>query len=376
MQRYVDARQLAGIQSLIYRRGAVVHHECVGMADIAAKRPMTPDAIFRIYSMTKPITSVAALMLMEEGLLRLSDPLSRYVPVFKQMKVLDYAPGGVAFVPAQREITLHDLITHTAGLSYGFDDNLLDRMYREQMWAKLEADPTIPLSEMIEQVAALPLAYHPGTCYRYSVATDVLGYVIEVISGMRFDDFLRERIFVPLEMADTDFYVPPKKLDRLAACYQPSADTGLEAFEPGGPLNYRVIPGAPSGGGGLVSTMGDYLRFTRMLLNKGELDGVRLLGRRTVEWMTVNHLPPGVLLNNDPACGTGFGLGVSVRLDAGRCTELASVGEYGWSGAANTNFWIDPPEELIGVLMLQFMPSDTYPVVADFRNLAYQALVA
>jgi CubicO group peptidase (beta-lactamase class C family) len=376
MQRYVDAKQLAGVQTLIYRRGAIVHQECVGMADIAAHKPMTADAIFRIYSMTKPITSVAVLMLLEEGRLRLDDPLSRYVPAFKAMKVLDATPGsGVTLVPAAREITLHDLLTHTAGLSYGFDDNLLDRMYGEQMWAKVAADPTAPLSVLVEQIAALPLAYHPGTQYRYSIATDVLGYVIEVVSGMRFDDFLRERIFTPLGMPDTDFYVPYVNLNRLAACYQPNAETGLEAFEPGGPLNYRVIPGAPSGGGGLVSTMADYLRFGRMLLNKGELDGVRLLGRKTVEWMTVNHLPPGVHRDNDPVRRLGFGLGVGVWLDPGRAMEPVSAGAYGWGGAANTEFWADPQEELIGILMTQFMPYGAYPVVSDFHNLAYQALV-
>jgi CubicO group peptidase (beta-lactamase class C family) len=374
MQRYVDERKLAGIQSLISRHGKVVHFESVGMADMGKSAPMSEGAIFRIYSMTKPITSVAVLMLMEESLLRIGDPISAYIPAFKEMKVLDYTPGSAGKqIPAVREITIHDLLTHTSGLSYGFEeDALIDQMYGQHIWSQMEQHPDWTLADWIGEVTKLPLAYQPGTRYRYSMATDVLGYLVQVVSGMPFDQFLAERIFKPLGMPDTGFHVPPARLERFAACYQPCPENGLKAFEPG---NYYQPPAAPSGGGGLVSTTADYFRFCRMLLNKGELDSARLLGRKTVEWMTVNHLPPGIYLNNDPNCGVGFGLGVSVTLDPGRQMTLESVGTYGWGGAANTNFWIDPREGVVGILMLQYMPSETYPVVADFRNLAYQAMV-
>ncbi len=374
MQRYVDARQLAGIQTFIARKGQVVHSDCVGMADMASRMPMTADTILRIYSMTKPITSVAVLMLMEEGLLRVGDSLSRYIPAFKEMKVLDGASGsGMRTVPANREITLHDLLTHTSGLGYGIFDDLLEQMYQQHLWAWVAAHPMAPLAELVEVVATLPLAHQPGTRFRYSIATDVLGYVVQVVSGLPFEVFLKERIFAPLGMPDTAFYVPAEELGRFAACYEPCPDNGLRPLEPGGPMNYRVPPGAPSGGGGLVSTTRDYFRFCQMLLNKGELDGVRLLGRKTVEWMTVNHLPDGVFSFDNP--WEGFGLGVSVLLNPGKQPMIGTTGAYGWGGAANTNFWIDPVEELIGILMLQFMPSDTYPVASEFRNLTYQALV-
>ncbi len=376
MQRYVDAGQLAGIQGLVSRRGQVAWFDSVGMADIAAARPMTEDAIFRIYSMSKPITSVALLMLLEEGRLQLSDPLARYIPAFAEVKVLACdAEGSPRTVPANRQITLHDLMTHTAGLSYGFGDDVLDQKYQREMWGALLQKPDADMAEWMEVIATMPLAFQPGARFRYSVATDVLGAVVQVVSGLPFEDFLAQRIFAPLGMTDTAFYVKPEMLDRLAACYRTDAEGKLEAFEPDGPTSYRTPPSAPSGGGGLVSTTGDYFRFCRMLLNRGELDGVRLLGRKTVEWMTTNHLPPGVYLDNNPAGGAGFGLGVLVVSDAGRRETLGTRGIYGWGGMATTNFWIDPVEEIIGILMLQFVPGEIYSVVDDFRNLAYQALV-
>ena len=373
MQRYVDENKLAGISTLIARRGKVVHFEKFGMADIEAGLPMADDTLFRIYSMTKPITSVAVLMLLEEGYFRLSDPVADYLPEFKESKVLDH---GGNLVKPMRPMTIRDLLTHTAGLSYGFDENfILDQFYQQQMWGVMEANPTMTLAEWMGIIAGLPLAYHPGTRYRYSVATDVLGYLVQVVAGMPFADFLQERIFAPLGMVDTHFTVPPEKVARFAANYGPQAGGGLTVIDPLQNSRFIRPTQRPSGGGGLLSTSGDYLRFTQLLLNQGTLDGVRLLGRKTVELMTTNHLPDGIYLDNDPTTGTGFGLGVSVLMDLGKGQTLGSVGNYGWGGAANTNFWIDPQEGLIGILMTQFMPSGTYPVTPDFRILTYQALV-
>jgi CubicO group peptidase (beta-lactamase class C family) len=375
MQRYVDEKKLAGVITLVARRGAVVHLGKCGMADIEAGKPMQLDTIFRIYSMTKPITSTAVLMLMEEGRLRLADPIAQYIPGFKDVKVLDSAPGsGVRQVSADRPITIRDLLTHTAGLSYGSEDIYIDELYRRHVWEPMAANPDWTLADWIGAVAKLPLASQPGTRFRYSVATDVLGYLVQVISGMPFEAFLEQRIFEPLAMSDTDFWVPPQKVERFAANYGPDADAGSKVIDPPATSHYTRPSKAPSGGGGLVSTTTDYLRFAQMLLNKGELEGVRLLGRKSIELMTTNHLPDGVYCFDDPS--SGFGLGVSVLMDLGKSQMLGSVGNFGWGGAANTNFWVDPQEELLGILMLQFMPMDTYPIITDFRNLTYQALVA
>lgn len=372
MQRYVDEQKLAGISTLIARRGKVVHFEKFGMANIEAGTPMAEDTIFRIYSMTKPITSAAVLMLLEEGYFRLNDPVANYLPEFKDVKVLD----NTNLVKPARPMTIRNLLTHTAGLSYGFDENYhLDHLYYQQVWGPADNNPNLTLAEWVGSIANLPLAYHPGTRYRYSVATDVLGHLVQVVSGMPFADFLQKQIFAPLGMVDTFFTVPPEKVARFAANYGPKEGGGLEVIDAPQSSRYIRPTQRPSGGGGLLSTTGDYLRFTQMLLNGGELEGVRLLGRKTVELMTTNHLPDGIYVDNDPTTGLGFGLGVSVLLDLGKGQTLGSVGNYGWGGAANTNFWIDPKEELIGILMLQFMPSGTYPVTPDFRLLTYQALV-
>jgi CubicO group peptidase (beta-lactamase class C family) len=376
MQRYVDEQKLAGVVTLVARRGQAVHLEKFGMADIEAGAPMELDTLFRIYSMTKPITSAAVLMLFEAGRFRLTDLVGDYIPAFRNVKVLDYTPGvALRTVEPIRPVTIHDLLTHTAGLSYGFDQDLYtDELYRK-LWQTLDTDPSFTLADWVEEIAKLPLVHQPGTRYRYSTATDVLGYLVQVVSGLPFETFLQERIFAPLGMNDTAFYAPEEKLQRLAANYGPDEQGGLKVIDAPKTSKYARPTMRPSGGGGLISTAGDYVRFAQLLLNKGELDGVRLLGRKTVELMTTHALPAGVYLDNDPASGVGFGLGVSVLLDVGRGKMLGSVGNYGWGGAANTNFWIDPQEQLIGILMTQFMPSNTYPVTADFRISVYQALV-
>ncbi len=375
MQRYVDDKKLAGIVTLIARRGQLAHFEKFGWADMENNRPIELDTIFRIYSMTKPITSVAVLMLLEEGRLHIADPVSRYIPAFKNVRVLDNTAGsGVRFIAPTREINLRDLLTHTAGLSYGFEENVyIDELYRK-VWAEMEKNADLTLQEFIERIAKFPLAFQPGTAFRYSVATDVLGYLVQVVSGMPFEDFLKQRILDPLGMADTAFHVPPDKLDHFCANYGPAEQGGLKVIDPVNSPQYTRPSKCPSGGGGLVSTATDYWRFAQMLLNGGELDGARLLGRKTVEFMLANHLPPHVHPFDEAAFG--FGLGGNVLLDVGKSPMLGSVGTFGWGGAANTNFWIDRQEQLIGVLMLQFMPSDTHPVKSDFRNLTYQALVA
>ncbi len=377
MRRYVDEQKIAGIVTLVARRGKIVHFEQVGMANIEAGQPMAADTIFRIYSMTKPITSVAVLMLLEEGHFRLADPVADYLSAFKAIKVLERLPeGGERLVDAERPITIHHLLTHTAGLSYGWDElETTDAQY-QALWHELDTNPAFTLQEWLETLAKIPLLFQPGTRYGYSMATDVLGGLVQAVSGIPFDEFLRERIFAALGMDDTAFDAPPEKLSRFAANYGPREESGLKVIDAPQSSRYAQPTRHPSGGGGLVSTTGDYLRFAQMLLNRGELDGVRLLGRKTVELMTTNALPAGVYLNNDPTRGASFGLGVSLLEDVGKVQQLGSVGNYGWGGAANTNFWVDPKEELIGIIMLQFMPSDTYPVVVDFRNLTYQALVA
>jgi CubicO group peptidase (beta-lactamase class C family) len=370
MQRYVDEGQLAGIVSLVARRGSIVFWDAYGMQEIETQRPMCTDTLFRIYSMTKPIVSSAVLMLFEEGRFLLSDPVSRFIPGFKDVKVMQ----GSDLVAYHREVTIRDLLTHTSGLSYGFDDNsVIDDMIRKQVWAKTDKNPDLPLEEFIRNLLNVPLAFQPGTQYRYSLATDVLGYLVQVVSGMPLGDFLRQRIFEPLGMVDTGFFVPESKVKRFAATYGPSKDGNLPVVDASAASNYLRAGRMQSGGGGLVSTAPDYVRFAQMLLNGGELGGERLLGRKTVELMTMNHLPQGVYSFGNP--WEGFGLGVSVLLDVAAGQWLGSAGNYGWSGAAGTNFWVDPREEMIGILMLQVMPSNTIQASPDFRMAAYQALV-
>lgn len=376
MQRYVDEGKYAGIVSLIARKGKVAYFEQVGLMNIAQKKPMRLDTIFRIYSMTKPITSAAAMMLLEEGAFRLYDPVSAYIPAFKELKVIAHkAPDGLKLEDARREVNIHDLFTHTAGLSYGFDESdPLDKLYVERLWGKLQKNPDVTLAEMVDALTELPLAHQPGTAFRYSFSIDVLGRLIEVLSGKPLDMFLKERIFDPLGMVDTGFWVPPEKIDRFALNYGPDEKHPgrLKDIDPLKKSSYVKPVSFFSGGGGLVSTAMDYLRFCQMMLNGGELDGQRLLGRKTVDLMTSNHLPEGVYEDANQAYG--FGLGGNVLVHEARAIEMASEGSWGWGGAANTRFWIDFKEQLIGILMLQFMPMGKYPVIQDFQNLTYQAL--
>jgi CubicO group peptidase (beta-lactamase class C family) len=388
MQAYVDQHKFAGIITLVARHGQVAHLEKFGWQEIETQRPMAFDTIFRIHSMTKPITSTAAMMLVDEGKMRLNDPVSRYIPAFKDAKVM-VARNGCDYdlVPAVREMTVHDLCTHTAGLSYGIDEySALDELYRKVFWETLYEQADATLEDMIRLIVKLPLAFHPGTAFRYSLAIDVLGYVVQVTSGHPFADFLQERIFSPLGMIDTSFWVPPEKVQRLAAVYGPVEGGEIKSIEPAEGsrcTNSKCWPsGGGSGGGGLVSTTSDYFRFGQMLLNGGVLEGVRLLRRKTVEWMLQNHLPDGIFPQVSmpdgffPQAGPafGFGLGGSVLLKPGLTQWSGSIGNFGWGGLANTHWWIDSAEGLQGLLMTQYIPAYTLPIVEDFSQTTYQAL--
>jgi len=379
MQRYVDDRRLAGVVTLLARRGRVCHFEKHGVLDLESNRPMELDTIFRIYSMTKPITSVAVMSLYEQGHFQLDDPVARFIPELGGLKVCTgMGPTEVMLVDQERPITIRHLLTHTSGLSYGMlADTPVDAMYRD---SALPYDRGSNLEEMVGKLGAIPLVYQPGTGWRYSVATDVLGYLVEVLSGQPFDRFLRESIFEPLEMADTGFHVAEGKGHRLAAVYGLSDQGGIRGLAASEMMldPFDRPAGLFAGGAGLVSTAPDYLKFCRMLLNGGELDGVRILGRKTVELMTRNHLPERLLpiaVGDEPIHGSGFGLGFAVVMDVAASGILGSEGLYRWGGAAGTRFWIDPEEDLIAILMIQFMPGSHYPIGDEFRVLTYQALV-
>jgi len=377
MQRYVDQNQTAGLLTLVARRGQVVHLETVGYQDIAQQTPLQSDTIFRIYSMTKPVTSVALMMLYEEGHFQLSDPVAQFIPSFKGVKVyVKPTFVGLELADPQREMTIHDLLVHTSGLSYGFyEDSPVEALYRQIDLSR----SNLPLAEAIHHLAQIPLLHHPGGAWRYSVSTDVVGHLVELMSGQSLDVFLTERIFQPLGMDETAFYVPATKADRLATLYTPAKDGGLRRLDKPHFTQRFLEPSTMlSGGGGLVSTAADYLRFAEMLLNNGQLNGARLLSRKTVEFMTMNHLDEKLLpiaIGPRPLPGYGFGLGFRVSMNVAQTGVLGSVGEYGWSGMASTYFWVDPREQLIGLLMSQLIPSEGNPFARALKILTYQSII-
>lgn len=373
LQRYINDKKLAGMVALIARRGQPVYCKSLGYAHREAGLLMQPDTIFRIYSMSKPITSVAVMMLVEEGLLRLDSPLYEFAPCFKDCQVLVSQNGQNHLEPLKRDIHIHHLLTHTSGLGYNYDPlSYIDGLFRQRIPRHNAAAATISFEDLMRAIASIPLVYQPGESWRYSIASDVLGYVVETVSGQAFGAFLQERIFEPLGMTDTAFTITPEKVRRFAANYGPAEDGSLKVIDD--PFNsvYSLVPKAPSGSGGLISSAPDYFRFCQMLLNKGELHGQRLLSRKTVEYMTLNHLPGGLRIDEE---GQGFGLGFSVLVEPVLSSTLGSAGTYRWGGAANTRFWVDPQEELIGLLMLQYMPNGVYPVDKTFQNLVYQAII-
>jgi len=377
MQGYVDRREVAGVVTLIARRGKVVHFEALGMRDVENAQPMGRDTIFRIASMTKPIASVALMMLYEEGRFQLRDPIHKWLPEFKDMQVavIPEPDEGVyepyKLVPAARPITVQHILTHTAGFPNTY------RGVTQEAYARMRArvEPGMTVGDMCKMLAELPLNFHPGERWEYGPATDVVGRLVEVLSGQTLDEFLRERIFRPLAMADTYFYLPKEKLSRFAALYQPDPAGGIRLTEaPTEASRYVREPHVYfSGAGGLVSTAADYFRFHQMMLNGGELNGVRLLGPKTVELVTANHTGDLGLWLRGP--GYGFGLGYSVVTDLGPSGITGSLGAYSWGGAFCTSFWVDREEELIGVLMTQVRPYTHLNIRQDFQVLTYQAIV-
>ncbi|MHC4461418.1 MAG: serine hydrolase domain-containing protein [Planctomycetota bacterium] len=342
VQALIDNEKIAGASVIVARRGKIVLFETFGMVDRDANKPMQPDTIFRFYSMTKPVTSVAAMILYDEGKLKLDDPVSKYIPEFKSLKV--YAESG-KHSDQLRRMSVRDLLRHTSGLTYGFFGNTpVDKMYM----AKSIFDQESSLQDMVNKLSDIPLLYQPKTKWHYSVSTDVLGYIVQKVSGQSLDRFFRRRIFKPLDMKDTAFHVPRSKVERFAVCYGPKSGGGLRVVDVPAKSDYLKKPSLFSGGGGLVSTARDYMRFCQMLLNKGQLDGKRLLRPETVEMMTTNQLPDSVRRGNDG----GFALGFSVRLKDGKFPK----GEYGWGGIASTHFWISPRDDLIVIALSQYIP--------------------
>jgi CubicO group peptidase (beta-lactamase class C family) len=365
----VEKGRLPGAVVLIARKGRVAYFEAIGFRDKAASAPLQKDAIFRIYSMTKPFTSVAIMMLVEEGRIQLSDPVSKYLVQLTKLQVgvekPDAATGTptLSFVPADREMTIQDLLRHTSGLTYG----VFGKSPVKDLYTKGGADANDHTNtELVDKLAKLPLHYQPATTWEYSRSTDVLGRVVEVVAGTTLARFLEERIFQPLKMADSGFWVPAPKHGRIAEPLAADPDTGQ-------PVKLRDVTAPPkyeSGGGGGVSTALDYARFSQMLLNRGHFDGARLLGRKTVELMTADHL--GEI--KFPRPGWTFGLGFAVRKELGLASEPGSVGEYNWGGLGGTFFWVDPKEELVGIWMAQGPGQRTY-YRGVFKNLVMQALV-
>ena len=379
---YIDPGRFPGTQLLVYRRGKVVHSAVQGFADVERKALMRDDTIFRIYSMTKPITSVAFMMLFEEGRVALDEPVHKYIPEWKDLGVFQ-AGTAPAFLtrPPSRPMLIVDLLRHTSGLTYGFQQRSnVDAAYRENKIGEIEKAGT--LQSMIEDLAKIPLEFSPGEAWNYSVATDVIGYLIGKISGKPFEQFLKERILGPLGMNDTGFFVPSGKAHRLAACYSADGKGGMTLQDDPTTSSFLSPPSLISGGGGLCSTAADYLTFCRALLNGGELDGVRLIGPKTLALMTSNHLPGGrdltemskSLFSEATNAGIGFGLGFSVTINPALTLIPGSAGEYAWGGAASTAFWIDPAEELIAIFMTQLLPSSTYPVRRELRTMVYAGI--
>jgi CubicO group peptidase (beta-lactamase class C family) len=380
IQGYIDAGKLPGALVLVARKGEVAHFSAMGMADVERGVPVSPDTIFRIYSMTKPLTSIALMQLHERGLVQLNDPVHKYIPAWEGQRV--YVSGEYPDFQTRetdRAMTVRDLLSHQSGLTYGaFDASPLDSAYT----ARAPLSPRGTLDDMVEKLSDLPLKFSPGTRWNYSVSTDVCGYLVQVISGQRLDDYFAEHITGPLGMVDTAFQVAPENVARFAANYSPSDDGGLKLVDDPQASRYCGPQTFLSGGGGLTSTASDYWRFAQALAGGGELDGVRIIGRKTLELMTSNHLADGGDLSSvafgawseTTYDGVGFGLGFSVTLDPAKSQVAGSPGEFSWGGAASTAFFVDPAEELVFVFMTQLMPSSTYNIRREFRTIVYGSL--
>nr|WP_223999700.1 serine hydrolase domain-containing protein [Cupriavidus pinatubonensis] len=388
-ESYVANGKLPGALVQVWRRGELALNSVLGFADRERQVPLAEDSIFRIYSMTKPVTSVAVMMLVEQCKIALDDPVSKYIPAWEKLGV--HAGGFMESFqtkPTARPMLVVDLLRHTSGLTYGFQQNTnVDAAYRKLKLGELATEGT--LDEMIDKLATLPLEFSPGEAWNYSVSTDVLGYLVGKVSGIPFETFLKERIFEPLGMVDTGFHVPEDKVARFCACYAIGV-LGSKVISNKGPMlqddprasPYLKPPSFISGGGGLVSTAADYMRFARMLLQGGELDGVRLLGPKTLKLMTANHLPGGVdlpamsrsMFSEATYDGVGFGLGFATTVTPASTLIPGSPGDFFWGGAASTFFWVDPQEDLIGLFLTQLLPSSAYPVRRQLRTLVYSAI--
>ncbi len=397
LQTQVSSERLAGASLAIVRRGRMVFQETAGLSDQASGQAFSDDTIVRIFSMTKPITTVAAMMLYERGCFQLDHPVARYIPAFEQTQV--WLGGDLSHTePQATPMTIRQLMTHTSGLTYGFmNENVVDEDYRTR---GLDQNKASLLADWVDQLAAVPLLCQPGTEWHYSVSTDVLGRLVEIWSGQSLADFFAQEIFGPLGMVDTGFCVPEGQALRFSSLYRPTSgavmgaqsqsvnplkdrDPGLLLLDPMATSPYLQAPKFHSGGGGLVATIGDYCRFCQMLMNGGVLDKTRLLSPKTIEYMRLNQLPNGADLaamgqavwSETNYEGIGFGIGWAVVIDPVKANIVASVGEHHWGGAASTFFWLDPKEDLLVVFLTQLLPSSTYPLRRELRTQIYQSLL-
>ena len=380
-EQYVEPGKYVGTLTLVARKGEIAYLDALGFMDRENKKAMQEDAIFSIYSMSKPITSIALMQLYEKSLFRLDDPIHWHIPSWRNLRVYESGlyPNFLTSRP-KRHMTIRDLLSHQSGLTYDFMLRTnVDAAYRK---TKLQA--TGDLQAMIDTLAQLPLEFSPGDQWNYSVSTDVCGYLVEHFSGMKLDKYFQKHIFDPLGMEDTGFSCAKEKVDRLASLYEQHPKKGPVLVDPGGAKTARVKKRKMlSGGGGLLSTMSDYYRFCSMLLNQGELDGTRIIGRKTLAMMASNHLPDNKDLTEMSQSafsettyqGVGFGLGFSVILDPVKTQSLTDIGEYGWGGAASTVFWVNPKEEMVVIFLTQLLPSSTYQVRRELRSLVYSSLM-
>ena len=390
--KYIDTGRIPCAQIAVARDGETVYEAVLGLADVERKVPLKADAVFRIYSMTKPVTCVALMTLVEEGLIALDDPVGKHIPAWANLGVYAAGVGPYATTPPARPMQVVDLMRHTSGLTYGFQSRTnVDAAYRRLKLAEAHGDHD--LEGFIAELARLPLEFSPGEAWNYSVSTDVVGYLVQKIVGKPLGQVLAERIFDPLKMTDTGFFVREDQKSRFTACYSASAEgaMNLQARPTGGlTLNddpttspYLKPPKMESGGGGVVSTAADYMRFSNMLVNGGELEGARIVSPMTIRLMASNHLPGGQdltqmsrsLFSESTYAGIGFGLGFAVVFDPPKTLIPCSMGEFYWGGAASTAFWVDPVEKVTAVFMTQLLPSSTYPIRRELRTLVYSALM-